>query len=92
MLTYILPKCDFMHSVINYVHKWTMVNIFKQVFNPIFSFMQRNIKSQLTNVTAARQRQLSQLLGNKNSPPYCAFTPPPARASKFALAALPTTL
>ncbi len=25
-------------------------------------------------------------------PPNCAFTPPPARASKFALAALPTTL
>ncbi len=24
--------------------------------------------------------------------PNCAFTPPPARASKFALAALPTTL
>lgn len=40
-----------------YVHKWTMLNVFRQVFNPVFR--QLNIKKTSTNVTVLSQWQLS---------------------------------
>ncbi len=58
-----------MHSIIDYVHKWTMVNIFKQVFNPIWfyaaeykkSTYKRYCRSSMAAVTVARQQEQSSI-------------------------------
>jgi len=46
-----------------------MVNIFRQFVNLILFSDSLIKKKSKTNVTVALQRQMSQLLGDKNSPP-----------------------